>query len=388
MLTLSQKAEILKDTELFAEMDSDSLDQIAEALESVSYPCDAVIMREGDPGDALYAVVEGKVLLLKEEIHVLTMGKGAVVGEMALLDGKPRSATIIAGTDVQTLRLTRTDFERLVFRSPAMMQGMNQLLTNKLRYDLDVHVETIRKQEQFNQDIRRARQVQRAMLPQSDYAKGALAITGYCEPAASVGGDYYDYLEVSDDAVALFIGDVTGHGFYSGLIVAVAKSCIVTRVASDPSVESVVRAMNRVVHEVGADWMFMTACYALLNLKDKTFVYGNSGHNSPYHYQIDTGKLAELPATDPPLGIFDETTCEPRTAQWQHGDTLIFYSDGVVEAENEIGEQMGEERLESCIHGCIHLSAHRIKQAILADVDAFTGGTDQKDDVTLMVARL
>ncbi|MBT5876905.1 MAG: SpoIIE family protein phosphatase [Candidatus Latescibacteria bacterium] len=388
MLTLSQKAGILKDTELFAEMDSESLNQIAEALENVSYERDDVIMREGEPGDALYAVVEGEVILLKEEIHVLTLGKGAVVGEMALLDGKPRSATIVAGTDVVTLRLTRSDFERLVFKSRAMMEGMNRLLTNKLRYDLDVHVDTIRKQEQFNQDIKRAREVQQAMLPQSDYAKGALAITGYCMPADSVGGDYYDYLEVSDDAVALFIGDVTGHGFYSGLIVAVAKSCIVTRVATDPSVESVVRAMNRVVHEVGADWMFMTACYALLNLRDKTFVYGNSGHNSPYHYHMSTGKLAELSATDPPLGIFDETTCAPRTAHWEHGDTLIFYSDGVVEAENEIGDLMGEARLESCIHRCVHLSAMEIKQAILAEVDAFTGGTRQKDDVTLMIARL
>ena len=103
---------------------------------------------------------------------------------------------------------------------------------------------------------------------------------------------------------------------------------------------------------------------------------------------MSTGKLAELSATDPPLGIFDETTCAPRTAHWQHGDTLIFYSDGVVEAENEIGDLMGEARLESCIHRCVHLSAMEIKQAILAEVDAFTGGTRQKDDVTLMIARL
>ena len=388
MLSIQDKIVFLKKTELFSGIPEDTLVQAAEALEEVRYDQDDVIMREGEAGDTLYLIVEGNVKILKENIHVLTLKQGACIGEMAILDNEPRSATIIAGSEVQALCLTRTAFQRVLSGNTAMIEGIFHLLTDKLRYDLDVHLESVRTQEQINQDIRRARQIQQAMLPQEDLAHGWLTITGYCNPAASVGGDYYDYIPISDDAVGVFIGDVTGHGFYSGLIVSIAKSCIVTQLQTDPSVESVLTAINRVVEPSGPDWMFMTACYALLDRITGKMVYANAGHNPPFYYDSQSGELKELDPTDVPLGIFKEATCNPVEMAWQPGDTLIFYSDGVVEAENDGGDLFGEEALEHCIKNSIHLSAVEIKEAILKEVEAFTQGVPQQDDITLVVARL
>ena len=388
MLSNQEKIAFLKKTELFSETPEDTLVQIAEALDEVRYDLGDEIMHEGDAGDALYLIVNGNVKILKEDIHVLTLTQGACIGEMAILDNEPRSATIIAGSEVQALRLTRMEFQRVLSGNAALMEGFYHVLTDKLRYDLNVHLESVRTQEQINQDIRRARQIQQTMLPQEDLTHGWLTITGYCNPAASVGGDYYDYIPISDDAVGVFIGDVTGHGFYSGLIVSIAKSCIVTQLQTDPSVESVLTAINRVVEPSGPDWMFMTACYALLDRSTGKMVYANAGHNPPYYYDSLSNVLKELESTDVPIGIFKETTCNPVEMAWQPGDTLIFYSDGVVEAENNAGDLFGEEALEYCIKNSIHLSAVEIKEAILKEVEAFTQGVPQQDDITLVVARL
>lgn len=388
MLTLCHKVSFLKETELFSSVPDSTLQQIAEASEEKHYAAQDVLMHEGEHGDALYLIVEGEISLLKDNTPVLTLGVGACLGEMALLDNEPRSATIRASTDVVTLRLIRDDFRRIFEVSPEAMRGMYHLLTNKIRTDLTVHVQSIRSQEQINQDIRRAYEIQQSMLPQADLILDGMHISGYCNPAADVGGDFYDYAAVSPHEVGIFIGDVTGHGFYSGLVVAMAKSCLITQFQIDPSVESVMRAVNRIVYPTGPEWIFMTVFYALLDRENKIFTYVNGGHNFPYHYHHQSGELTALGSTSIPVGIFDDVTYTSVTKEWQEGDVMILYSDGVIEAENAAGEMFGETRFEQCIHGVIHLPIADIKQTILNHVDEFVQGVPQQDDITLMIVQL
>lgn len=388
MLSLSKKSEFLKQTDLFAIASDETLEQIAGVSDEVHFASQDVLMNEGEQGDALYLVVEGNASILRDGVPVLTLGPGDCVGEMALLDDEPRSATIVASSDIVTLRLTRDDFQRAFDFNPAVMRGMYHILTHKLRIDLDVHLHSVREQEQINQDIRRAYEIQQSMLPQEDLVLDDIQITGYCKPAEDVGGDFYDYAALTADTVGIFIGDVTGHGFYSGLVVAMAKSCLITQLQIDPSVESVMGAVNRIVHPTGPNWLFMTVCYALLDRRKQTFTYANAGHNAPYHYHRQADELTFLKPTTFPTGIFDDATYTSEERAWKSGDTLIFYSDGVVEAENNTGELFGDARLEAYIREAIHLPAVDIKQILLAHVDEFTQGVPQQDDITLMIVRL
>lgn len=388
MLSVHDKKTFLKNTEVFARMSDHMLTRIAEAMTEVRFKPDDHLMVEGKQGDAVYLVVDGRIRILKEGVEVLVRGAGECLGEMALLDDAPRSATVEAITEVVALRLKRDEFQNILTGNAAMIQGLYHTLTRKIRSDLEIHVESVRAQEQIRQDMRRAYETQQTMLPDDDLLDGGLHITGYCQPATTVGGDYYDYFRLPGDKVGVFIGDVSGHGFYSGLIVAMAKSCLVTQLQVDPSVESVMQAINRIIYPTGPIWMFMTVCYALIDRTNRCFTYANAGHNNPYHYHIQTGEITPLKPTTHPVGIMEDAVYTSTECGWRPGDLLVFYSDGVIEAENADGEPFGATRLERCIRDAARLPASEIKQAILGQVQHFTRGVLQSDDITLMIAKL
>jgi CRP-like cAMP-binding protein len=388
MLSRAAKIGYLRKTDLFRGVPKDQLEQVIRLMDEIRYAAGDVILREGEQGDALYLVVEGTASLIKEGIAILNLGPGACIGEMALLDDEPRSATIAAVTDVVVLRLRKEDFEGILSTSPPTMQGIHRILVQKLRTDLRTYVHTIRAQERVEQDIRRAREIQETMLPQSDLILEGMHITGACLPADTIGGDYYDHIALSDHRTGVFIGDVTGHGFYSGLIVAMAKSGLVTQLEVNQDVVAVLSAINRIVYQYGPDWLFMTAVFMWLDAKTNTLRYANAGHNAPFHHHRRTGALSRLDPTSYPLGIRPEIDTEAIELSWEAGDTIVLYSDGIVEAENEGHEQFGDQRLEACIHAAVPLSPSAMKQAIFDRVIAFTRGRPRQDDLTLVVARL
>lgn len=388
MLSLHEKCTFLKGTDLFAHVPDSALEQIAAVVDEVSFTTHTCLFHEGEVGDALYLIVQGQVRILKEGIEVLVRGSGDCVGEMALLDEAPRSATVEALTDVLTLRLPRDEFQRISLHTLAIPQGIYQLLARKLRTDLEVQIEAIRAQEQLKQDIRRAYEIQQSMLPRADLQQNGIHITGYCQPAASVGGDYYDYFILPPDRLGVLIGDVTGHGFYSGLIMAMAKSCLITQRQIDPTVESVMKAVNRIVCLNSPEWLFMSFCYILVDRQSQTFTYANAGHNAPYHYHRQTKSWTLLKPTTHPLGIQLDAAYPVVQCAWSPGDTLILYSDGIVEAENAQGELFGEARLEQALTAASDQPPLVLKHMLLEHLNAFCQGVPQHDDVTFVVVRL
>jgi sigma-B regulation protein RsbU (phosphoserine phosphatase) len=259
--------------------------------------------------------------------------------------------------------------------------------TRRLK-QLEAAQEQIKADERIKQDLQRAYEIQQSLLPPGDLHHAGMHFSGYCRPAENVGGDYYDYFLLPDDRIGLLIGDVTGHGFDASLIMAVACSCRSTQTRIDPDVAPVMDALNRIVQTTGPDWRLMTACYLLIDPPNRRFFYANAGHHFPFQYRADTGKVEPMESTGLPLGVDADIPFPVVERSWTPGDTLVLFSDGIVEAENAAGDIFGEDRLQALVESHGHESPPDLKQRIIDAVETFSQGVPFLDDVTLVVAKL
>ncbi|MDA0746886.1 MAG: SpoIIE family protein phosphatase [bacterium] len=379
----------LKQTELFVNVSKSHLAQIGDEMAQVVAKAGTIIFQEGEPGDAVYLVEEGVLDIIRDGVQVVSAEAGGCVGEFALIDDGPRSASVLARTDVRLLRWDRTAFQRALDASPGVASGILKMLTAKLRQDTATYVQVSQEREHLRQDMKRAQEIQMGMLPARDLKCETIETSGYCQPAAAVGGDYYDYLHTEQGKLGVILGDVTGHGFYSGLFVAMAKSCLHTQGKVDCAPARVMEAMNHTLSLSIQSGLLMTCCYLLFDDSRNYLTYCNAGHNFPYLYRRATDSLETLESTDLLLGVpgFETNHFHQKEREWLPGDILLLYSDGITEAANAQGEMFEEERLEATLLAHKDCSAVEIKQAVLEALAQHTHGVEQSDDITLVVAR-
>ncbi len=389
MLTEEDKLQFLQKTELFSELPQTELKAICQIANEVGYPADATLFEEGDEGDSLYLMVDGEVSIIKAGTEVLFFNeKGYCLGEIALIDNKPRSATVKTVKPTQFLRITRHDFYNAMAREPRIGSGMFRVLNDKIRRDLEIQMSAIRKDIALEESMRLAAEVQQSLLPNQEISHPCISSAGYCQPANSVGGDYYDYLSLSDNSVAIFLGDVMGHGYHSAMVAAMTKSCLQTQIRFDASVPEVMKAITRVTED-SQTFIYMTCCYLIIH-PDNRFEFANAGHPQMLLYRGDNGDPLELESSFMPVGFpkFDEPTQYYSTeVEWHSGDLLVLYSDGITEAFNPDAEMYGLERFKALISEKRHLSPMEIKTEILSDLQAYQQDESTNDDITLVVAK-
>ncbi|MEN8131297.1 MAG: SpoIIE family protein phosphatase [Pseudomonadota bacterium] len=358
-------------------------------MEEIKASKGAMIFQIGEIGDAVYFVVDGSLEIEKHGTKLLSLPPGECVGEFALIDEKPRSASAVAKTDVILLKWRKDDFQLALARNSEVAAGIIRVLTRRLHQDISRQVAASLQRERWEQDLRRAHEIQMTMLPEGDFSTDCIEISGYSRPATFIGGDYYDYLPLEDKKLGVFLADVMGHGFYSGLFVAMAKICLHTQANIDFSSDAVMSAMNRTVFHSVQSEMLMSCCYVILDLQNKKLTYTNAGHPYPYHYRPSINRLERLKSTDLLLGIpgFEETPFSSNERSWDKGDLLVLFSDGVSEAKNSRKESFTEEWLGRIILQNKHKSSAQIKDAILEALSSHSRGAPQEDDITLVVAK-
>ena len=386
---MNDRLAFLHSTELLATMPKPLLVQINHQLAEVALAAGEVLFQEGERGDAVYLVVDGQLRVEADGMPLMRRLRGDCVGEIALIDDEPRSAAAVAHTPVTLLRWERQDFQSTLDLAPEVARGIFKMLTGKLREEVRTSVRLEREKERWRQDLARAREIQQGMLPDGHLSTEYLEIAGMCDPAAEVGGDFFDYLRLDDDATGLVIGDVTGHGFYAGLFVAMAKSCLHTQFQLSFQPPDVMAAMRRTLDLSIQRRLLMSCCYVLFEPKQERLRYANAGHPYPYLFRAADRSIHQLDALDPILGALDaeDLTFQERSLSWQSGDVLVMYSDGITEARDAAGRMFDHHGLESCIAAHDGGDADSIKQRILSAVAEHAGERSQDDDHTLVVVR-
>ncbi len=388
MLVEDDKLKFLRKTELFSQLPQTELKLISDIALEVTYPAEHTLFEEGTEGDSLYLLVHGEVSIIKAETEVLCFNQpGYCIGEISLIDDKPRSATVKTVKRTQFLRITRHDFYQAMSREPLIGSGMFRVLNDKIRRDLEIQMSAVRKDIALEESMRLAAEVQQSILPNREIELPYLTSAGYCQPANSVGGDYYDYLYLPNDRVAIFIADVMGHGYHSAMLAAMSKSCLQTQIRFDASVPEVMNALNRVAAEDASAFIYMTCCYAIIH-PDRRIEFANAAHPEMLLFRQD--EILKLKSQFMPVGISFETMRTQYYSteiSWYPGDMLVLYSDGITEAFNPATEMYGIERFKTCLSEKRHLSPTEIKRAVLSDLSSHQKGEPADDDIALIIAK-
>ncbi|MGE5708425.1 MAG: SpoIIE family protein phosphatase, partial [Bacteroidota bacterium] len=261
---------------------------------------------------------------------------------------------------------------------------------NHMLAELAQKQQELKEQERVLQELATARKIQQAMLPTEPPASGSLNIDFYAESASEVGGDYFDFLPLENGKMAFAIGDVTGHGVPAALLMAMVKSCLHTQVLANHRVADVMAVANNTVHKSSYDRRLMTFFYSILDIRTGLLTFANAGHLHPYLYRASTGEVLTLASSSYPLGVRPNVAYPEQSIQLEVGDLLVFYSDGIIEAQNPRGEEFGFDRMESLIQELGDGRANELVHELLKRWRSyvFEGNVQPtEDDVTVVAVK-
>ena len=206
-------------------------------------------------------------------------------------------------------------------------------------------------------------------------------------PLDHLGGDYYDIAHPDPDHLGFLIADASGHSIAAAMVAIVSRTAFTEAASNSVSPGAVLTEMNRRLQGL-ADERFVTAFYCVLDRRTRILTFANAGHPYPLRWVAETGQVEALGAHGFMLGIMPDEEYREKSVQLATGDRICFYTDGLVEAYDEIGESFGPERLKACVATAGTESAERLAAHINANQSAFRGSKPATDDVTLVVAEL
>src|SRR6266436_5173638 len=190
-----------------------------------------------------------------------------------------------------------------------------------------------RANERIQHELRVAQLIQKTLLPKDLPALPGWRVNAYYQAARQVGGDFYDFIYLDDDRLGLVIGDVTDKGVPAALLMATTRSVLRAVAQRVVSPGQVLERVNEIIYQDIPPNMFVTCLYALLDPESGQLLYANAGHDLPYH-RHQMGEVTELRATGMPLGLMPGMKYEEKETRLAHGENILFYSDGIVEADN------------------------------------------------------
>jgi sigma-B regulation protein RsbU (phosphoserine phosphatase) len=252
-------------------------------------------------------------------------------------------------------------------------------------YDLAGIVERLRK-TQLERELGVAGDIQRLLLPRTEHATAHFEAIGACLPSRSIGGDFFEYVDVTAGTFGVALGDASGKGPAAALVAAMVQGIFAIEAGVGRSPSETLGRVNRALCRRRLEPHFATLTYGVLS-PSRRFCYANAGHNPPILVTV-TGGVRRLGTGGPILGVFEDARFAEETLQLEPGDAVVLFSDGVTDAVNRDGEPFGDERLLACVSGCADRSARGYLDASFAAVHAFADGAPQADDITALVLRV
>jgi phosphoserine phosphatase RsbU/P len=307
---------------------------------------------------------------LKPELLLPLSLKEKVLGIMSL--GPKQSEEPFSATDLRLLNLV------------AAQTGLaleNGRLTETIK-------EEARARDKQNRELELGREVQERLFPQEYPVIPGLDYVGSCRPALGVGGDYYDFIPMSNGGLGIAIGDVSGKGIPAALLMATLRAFLRGQaIDHETDLSAVITNLNRLVFESSASNRYATFFLGVFDSTSRVLNYVNAGHNAPMVIRAG-GEVVRLEAGGSVVGLMRAGSWEPGRMELEAGDLLVAYTDGISEAMNHVDEEWGEDRMAEVAQGMRGAPVKAILENIVRSADGFAAGTPQYDDMTLIVARV
>lgn len=409
---MTDKAEVIH--KVFEGLDDAEAAAVSVTAAERTYPVGTVLCREGAIEHTFYVVMDGLVAVTHQlqdggTRHLTSRGAGQFFGEMALIESKPRSATVVTTAETTVLEISERDFNQLLMRNPKVAIALLRGITANLRAadqasiadlsrknvelakaysDLKAAQEQLVAKEKLEHELSIAAELQQSLLPHVFPKVPGWSFAGRNVPARTIGGDLYDVIPVDDEHVGLLMADVSDKSIHAALFMAVTRSLFLPESRRTLSPRGVALGVHRWLLEVSSDAnMFVTAFYGVLTPATGRLRYVRAGQDKPIWLKHgETGHI-ELDGQGRFLGMLDELDLEEREVWLQPGDMLVAYSDGVPDAVNDAGANYGQERLMTLLEKHRDDSTRQICDAIFADVFAFRGAALAFDDITVLIAK-
>jgi sigma-B regulation protein RsbU (phosphoserine phosphatase) len=253
-----------------------------------------------------------------------------------------------------------------------------------------------KEKSRLDSEIEIAREVQTRLFPRAAPQIPGLQLYGICRPARAVSGDYFDFLTLGSDRVALALGDVSGKGISAALLMSAIRSALHAQfyngyssqgisAAIPISTAAVVARLNRQLFEGSPSEQYATFFYAVYEATTRKLTYTNAGHWPPVLFR--SGAIERLEAGGAPVGMFSATDYEQAEVQLQPGNLLLAFTDGIIEPENSYGEELGEIRVLDVAQRALSSPPEVLVEEIYRSVVDWTGSAELQDDMTLVVAK-
>jgi sigma-B regulation protein RsbU (phosphoserine phosphatase) len=241
-------------------------------------------------------------------------------------------------------------------------------------------------EQRLERDLALAREVQLRLLPPLKPKHKYAEFSARFVPARSIGGDIYDFVQYDSNRSAIVLGDVSGKATPAALYAALVSGIMRSAANQLLSPSALLESLNDSLQERKLDSQYVVMLYSLWNDENRTLQIANAGASQPLF--VRNGEVDTVHAEGFPLGMFPNVKYEEFTLSTQPGDSLIFFSDGITDAQNADGDMFGDDRLKAIVKKNSQKSASKIADAILSEVSKFQGERDRFDDETVVVLRV
>ena len=233
-----------------------------------------------------------------------------------------------------------------------------------------------------------AQEIQASVLPSESPAFEGFDIYGHCWPCDETGGDYYDFIDLPDGRLGISVGDVTGHGVGSALLMMASRSLLRALVSVEDNVQACITRVNSLLSADIREGLFLTLFYGAIDAEKRTISYISAGHEPGLLCRAATGEVEQLPGAAPPMGIMEDMEFpKPETLSFETDDLLFLCTDGATETPAPDRGMFGRERLQEVLVANLHKPAEEVVAAVNRAVREFSNNAPLRDDLTLVAVR-
>ena len=291
--------------------------------------------------------------------------------------GVKRFAAITVGAENLSMVAFTIDPERDVSRDSVLFA------LSSIRHSINLKLA----KEKLESIILQSREIQLSLLPDEDVSFPGYDIYGRSQPAELVGGDVYDFIQISPKIFGIAIGDATGHGLPAALQARDVVIGLRMGISEDQKMVKVLERLNKVIHGSRLTSRFVSLWYGELEPSGH-LIYSNAGHVPPFYYRKKKDRFYPMSEGGMVLGPSSESVYRRGFFKIEPGDAVILYTDGITEAANKAGEQFGEERLLEFVRGHLGtLTAQQMVDGLMDAVAEFSSRGPYQDDRTVVFLR-